>query len=266
VLKPRIAASHYLNSAPLIWSFIHGPHQSAVELIDAVPSKCAQLLERHEVDAALVPVIEYQRIPNLRVIRNVCVGSQRRVRSVVLVSKKEDLHDVRTVALDESSRTSATLIKVIFREFIRTEPQWNSTPPPLAEMLSANDAALIIGDPAMTTAHDGLQVFDLATLWEERTGFGFVFAMWMTHVESAQHLVDIDFAEVRDQGLESINEIVDEYQQSIPLPWDELIRYLTENISYYPDPKMRAGLDLYFELAHKHDLIPSVRPLLFMDK
>ena len=58
----RLAASSYLNSAPLIWSFLYGPHQGSVDFIEAVPARCAQLLAESSVEGALVPVIEYQRI------------------------------------------------------------------------------------------------------------------------------------------------------------------------------------------------------------
>ena len=262
-MKPRIAASHYLNSAPLIWSLLKGPHKSDVELIDAVPSRCAQLLGRREVDVALVPVIEYQRMPEVLVVPDVCVGSRQRVRSVVLASKKQDLRDVRSVALDESSRTSATLVKILFKEFIGIEPQWNSTTPPLSEMLSGNDAALIIGDPAMTFAREGLYIFDLATLWHEHTGLGFVFAMWMTNKEASDQVSQIDFREARDSGLAHIEDIVAEYRALIPLSAGDLTEYLTENISYSLDANMRTGLLRYFELAHKHELIPALKPLNF---
>ena len=265
-MKPRIAASHYLNSAPLIWSFLHGQDKDHVELRDAVPAECAQLLSSSAADVALVPVIEYQRIPNLQVVPDVCVGSRKRVRSVLLVTNQRDLRDVRSVALDESSRTSATLIKIIFEEFLRTEPLWHPAAPNLPAMLRGNDAALIIGDPAMNFEREGLYVFDLATLWHELTGHGFVFAMWMTRPESKGRLAGIDFAAVRDFGLHRIEEIVRAYEPVIALSHDELTEYLTENISYSVDANMREGLELYFELAHKRSLIPELKPLRFLSE
>src|ERR1700674_1559921 len=141
--KPRIAASSYLNSAPLIWSFQRSPRKDEVELIEAVPSRCGELLAENLVDVALVPVIEYQRIPELFVVPGVCVGSREKVRSVNLVSKLDELENIRRVALDESSRTSATLVKIIFREFLGFEPEWVSAAPDLKRMLAENDAALI---------------------------------------------------------------------------------------------------------------------------
>ena len=118
-----MAASSYLNTAPLIWSFQSGSQRDGVELrTDAAPARCADLLARGEVEAALVPIIEYQRMTDVRIVPGVCVGSHSAVRSVVLVSKHDDLKDVRRVALDASSRTSQALVKIIFREFLQFEP------------------------------------------------------------------------------------------------------------------------------------------------
>src|SRR5215213_10344730 len=87
---PRVAASSYLNTVPLVWSFMKGARLREVELVsDAAPSKCGDMLARGEVEAALVPVIEYQRVPELVVVPGVCVGSRKSVRSVVLVIKEE---------------------------------------------------------------------------------------------------------------------------------------------------------------------------------
>jgi chorismate dehydratase len=259
----RIAASTYLNSAPLIWSFLHGEGRDRVTLIDAVPARCALLLARAEVDAALVPVIEYQRIQDLVVVPDVCVGSKRRVRSVVLASNCDDLKEIRSVALDESSRTSATLVKIIFREFVGHEPAWSTYSPDLQRMLNENDAALIIGDPGMTFSHEGIRVWDMANLWNEQTGLGFVFAMWMVRREAVNRVRDIDFAAARDEGLSRIEEIVRSYESSLGLSAAEIRTYLTENISFRVDNEMGKGLQLYFELAQKHGLISELKELKF---
>ena len=254
----RIAASTYLNSAPLIWSFVHGSKRGTVDFTDAVPARCAQLLAQDEVDAALVPVIEYERIPGGALVPNVCVGSREEVLSVVLVSKNAQLENIRSVALDESSRTSATLVKIIFREFLGREAEWTTRSPHLDEMLDRNDAALIIGDPGMTFPRTGLKVWDMASLWRNYTGLGFVFAMWMVRNEK----IDVDFAGARDEGVTRIDEIVDAYKNKIPQV--DLRKYLTENIVYRLDGSMERGMQLYFELAHKHQLIERVKALRYI--
>src|SRR5688572_21238491 len=125
VQTPRISASSYSNTAPLIWSFLYGTNHGKVEMIlDNAPARSAELLAQDRVDAALVPVIAYQLIDRLRLFPNVCVGARERVRSVCLVTKGEALEDVRTVSLDVSSKTSVALTKIIFREFLGFEPEW----------------------------------------------------------------------------------------------------------------------------------------------
>ncbi|MEP6921349.1 MAG: menaquinone biosynthesis protein [bacterium] len=259
-----MAASSYLNSAPLIWSFARGGQKDVVKLTDAVPSRCADLLAQSLVDVALVPVIEYQRISDVHLVPDVCVGSSEAVRSVVLATRVPDLRDIRSVALDESSRTSSLLVKVIFREFIKSEPQWIPAQPDLQRMLVENDAALIIGDPGMTFARDGLRVFDMASLWREHTGLGFVFAMWMIREQAAAATRTIDFKAACEEGLKHTQQIIDYYEPFLGLPRSELQTYLTKNITFFLDAELRAGLNLYYELAHKHGLIESVKPLQFI--
>lgn len=222
------------------------------------------MLERGEVDAALVPVIEYQRISDIAIIPDVCVGSKTAVRSVVLATRKNNLKKIERVALDESSRTSAALVKIIFREFLGFEPQWKTAAPDLKSMLMDADAALIIGDPAMKISRDQFRVFDLAALWHEFTGLGFVFAMWMARRDSVEKIRAIDFVAARDEGLANLDRVIRDYPHPIDLSNDETRQYLNENIVFQVDEEMRKGLTTYFELAQKHELVDRVRPIEFI--
>ncbi len=272
---PRISASSYSNTAPLIWSFLYGANHGKVEIIlDNAPARSAELLSQSRVDAALVPVIAYQFIENVHLIPDVCVGARESVRSVCLVTDGRDLQDVRSVALDISSKTSVILTKIIFREFMGFEPVWRDAEPDLEKMLADADCALLIGDPALSIGEYGRRnadpapksniqhprSFDLAELWREHTGLGFVFAMWMTRNEKCE----IDFAAARDEGLAHLEEIVSNYAPEIGLSRSDMIQYLSENISYSADDLMLRGMELYFELAAKNGLISEDKPLLFV--
>jgi chorismate dehydratase len=255
--SPRISASSYSNTAPLVWSFLYGKNHGNIEIIlDTAPARSAELLAQDRVDAALVPVIAYQMIDDVRLIPDVCVGAKKRVRSVCLITKGGDLEDVKTLALDTSSRTSVALTKIVFREFLASEPKWLDARPDIDEMLSHADAALLIGDPALKISSGSeYRVFDLAELWHQKTGLGFVFAMWMTRRDKCE----IDFAAARDEGIAHIDEISTNYGSEIGLNRDEMKTYLTENISFAPDDSMISGMQLYFELANKIGLIDSIR-------
>ena len=280
--SPRISASSYSNTAPLIWSFLYGSQHGRVEIIlDNAPSRSADLLSQDRVDAALVPVIAFQQLEGVRLIPDVCVGAREKVRSVALVTRGEEIADVRTVALDVSSKTSVVLTKIIFREFLGFEPEWRDAAPNLDAMLDSSDCALLIGDPALSISDVGLgnadlgstiksenrnprsqiRKFDLAELWHQYTGLGFVFAMWMTKKAACP----IDFAAARDEGLTHINEIAANYTPEIGLSANELTTYLSENISYTIDDPMQRGMELYFELAGKCGLVERVKPLRYQN-
>ena len=265
IKKMRISASSYSNTAPLIWSFLYGSQRGKYELIlDNAPARSAALLVENRIDAALVPVIQYQRITDVYLVPDVCVGAQEKVRSVCLVTNGIDLPQVKTVALDVSSRTSVALTKIIFREFYDLAPEYKDAKPDVAAMLAENDCALLIGDPALTIDETEYRKFDLVEVWRKFTGFGFVFAMWMTNADKIESARQIDFAAARDEGLNNLDQIAANYQSQIKLAPEDLKKYLSENISYTINDKMRQGMELYFKLARKIGLIEEELPVKYL--
>ena len=249
---------------------MYGSQHGRVEIIlDNAPARSAELLSQDRVDAALVPVIAYQMLEDVRLIPDVCVGAKEKVRSVALITRGMDLADVRSVSLDTSSKTSVVLTKILFREFLGFEPDWRDVAPDIDAMLESSDCALLIGDPALRIADpnpkskiQNLKSYDLAELWRTHTGLGFVFAMWMTKRDKCP----IDFAAARDEGVGHLSEIVANYQAEIGLETGDLTQYLSENISYAVDDSMRAGMELYFDLAAKCGLIGSARPITYLEQ
>lgn len=257
---PRISASSYSNTAPLVWPFLYGSQRGKVELImDNAPARSAELLSQGRVEAALVPVIAYHSMPDVKLVSNVCVGAKEKVRSVCLVTREMDIKDARSVSLDTSSRTSIALAKILFREFFSAEPEWRDAEPDVDAMLAASDAALVIGDPALRLSFDDrYRTFDVVELWRANTGLGFIFAMWMGRERMA-----IDFESVRDEGLVHVSEIAANYANDFDIARQELATYLRENIAFTPTAEMLQGMDLYFQLAGRHGLIES-RPIEYL--
>ena len=272
--KPYIAASSYLNAAPLCYSFVFGEQRNRCEFLsDAAPSRCAEMLAEGRADAALIPAIEYQRISGLKVAPDACVASRREVRSVLLASRVP-LERVRTVALDNSSRTSAALIQIILGHFYGVEASYGQSPPRLVDMLESNDAALIIGDPAMLIDRSSLYVYDLAEEWRKHTELPFVFAFWAIRADSTawpgspvrnnDEEDRIDFIAAKFEGLAHTEELAKIYSERLGLPSSDLFSYLTENISYDLDEECLRGLRLYYELAYQCALIAEPRDLVFL--
>ena len=184
------------------------------------------------------------------------------------------MRDVKSIALDISSKTSVALTKIIFREFLNIEPVYRHAKPDLDAMLADSDCALLIGDPALMISdlsedqrpktEDRIRKFDLAETWKSFTGFGFVFAMWMANRDKAAAARQIDFAAARDEGLAHLDEIISNYETEITLTRPDFRKYLSENISYRIDDSMMKGLELYHKLAYQNGLCESRKELNFI--
>ncbi len=272
----RIAASTYLNSAPLVYSFAQGSLRKRFTFIgDAAPSRCAAMLAAGQCEVALIPVIEYQRISGLRILPEIAVASKDRVRSVILAARRP-LNEAQIVTLDTSSRTSQALVKILFQRRYGTLPHFLERTPDAKinceNMLEDGDAALVIGDPAMRLAASarqmGAQIYDLAEEWRAMTGLPFVFAVWAVReevLEDAPNLVR-DFIAAREEGVGRIEQIASQYAIDLELPHDDLLGYLRDNVNFDLDEENIAGLRRYFSLAHECGLIEEAREIRFAFK
>ncbi|MFY9221251.1 MAG: menaquinone biosynthesis protein [Blastocatellia bacterium] len=271
--KLKVAASTYLNSAPLIYSFLQGSlKDSCYFLGNTAPARCADLLKENLVDVALIPVIEYQRINNICLIADVSVSAKELVRSVILVSKYP-INKISTVALDISSRTSATLVKIILEKFYSIKPHYITSAPNLADMLKTSDSALLIGDPAITVELNNYHVYDLAQEWRKFTGLPFVFALWAVNNHWSDNKIDRNyldltklFVEAKKEGLNNLENIAKEYSHNLNISSESLLGYLTSNVNYDLDKENLAGLTHFYKLAAEQGLILENRPIKFFTK
>src|SRR5271163_1443474 len=116
----RIGAVNYLNTKPLI----HELEQLAptAELILDYPSRLADQMRLGQLDVALIPVIEFFRGQNYSLVPGMSIASDGAVLSVTLFSRVP-WANIRRVALDEGSRTSAALTQVILRKRYEIQPE-----------------------------------------------------------------------------------------------------------------------------------------------
>ncbi|KAF0227284.1 MAG: hypothetical protein FD167_4846 [bacterium] len=272
--KLKIAASTYLNSAPLIYSFLKGSLKNTCQFLgDTAPARCADLLRENLVDVALIPVIEYQSIKQIYLIPDIAVAAKEFVQSVILVTKCP-INKLETVTLDTSSRTSATLIKIILEKFYQVKPKYITTQPNLTEMLKQSDAALIIGDPAIKIRkehYQTYQIYDLAEEWRKFTSLPFVFACWAINLpwsDNQNSLSRFDiislFTQAKEEGLGLLGEIAKDYSRSLEIGDNLLLDYLTNSVNYDLDEENLAGLTLFYKLAFECGLIKENRIIEFI--
>jgi len=264
--KLRIAAISFLNTAPLMWDFEHTELGREFEIVSTVPSECAEMLRTGAADIGIVPVVAYTYIPDLRIIPNIAIAAKGSVRSILLVSKVP-LEEVRTVAADTSSRTSVALARVLFRKWMGGAREFTSMPPLLNVMLECCDAALIIGDPALTVDRTRYVCYDLAEEWKRLTERPFVFAVWAVRAGALQE-TDLDLVKVfqqsRDHGLANVGTLAREWAPRVGISEQGVRTYLTENIDYSLDDENLAGLELFLKYAVECGVLPAMKPLEFV--
>jgi chorismate dehydratase len=257
----RLSVVQYLNTVPLVWGMLHGEQRGKFELQLSVPSGCADAIAQRQADVGIVPSIEYQRLDGVEILPGMSIASKREVKSVVLLSKMP-LAKVQTVALDESSRPSAALVRILMHKFYSRRVSFSPAAPEPGEMLRRADAALLIGDPALTYRGPAA-VYDLAGEWRKFTGLPFVFALWMGHSGAGLSRHVAEFTASLDFGLAHIDDIAAEYAPKLGMTPSAVKVYLTRNIDYSLDEENQQGLKLFYKLAHEVGIIPAEKELLF---
>jgi chorismate dehydratase len=259
-----------------MWDFEH-PTAGNRKLLESfefeytVPSKCAQALLDGTADIGIIPSITFVTIPGLAILPDVAIASKNKVRSILLVLNKP-IEQVRTVALDTSSRTSVCLTKILLSKFF-PGPQraYVGMEPNVEQMLATCDAGLVIGDPALQVDRSKYKAMDLAEEWKRLTGKPFVFAFWAVRMAALSEwpkkyeLADV-FCQSRDHGLEpnNVDFLARQWAPKIGLTEDMVHEYLTENIHYHLDAENVEGLELFYRNAAELKLIgdtPSLRML-----
>lgn len=257
----RIGAVSYLNSKPLIEGLADALPSASLRL--DVPSRLADELQKGRLDVALIPSVEAFFDPDYVIVSDACVATHGPVLSVKLYSRVPP-GEIQTLALDEGSRTSACLTKVILHEQFGVQPKIETLPLHRGTEATPADAILLIGDRAMHAPAESFHtVWDLGEEWLRWTGLPFVFAMWVARRDTDLRGVGEALSAVRDLGLTRIGEIARRESGPLGLSTEMAQRYLTRNLHFRLGPAERQGLRLFHELAAEQGLVPEGSRLQF---
>jgi chorismate dehydratase len=259
----RLGAVEYLNTKPLVYGLDRNPR---FDIRYDVPSRCAALLHDGAVDLGLIPSIEYLRGPvPYWIVPGLAITSRGPVASVAMYTRR-DPKDVRTIAMDTSSRTSVALVTVILHRVFGVRPQAAPTAPDLDRMLAGADAALIIGDNALLLDHEaaGVTKVDLGEVWTGSTGLPFVYAFW-TGREAAVTAEDVAALQRALADGERHPDEIGRAYFSEPARQALAARYLRDNIKYHFGADERAGVELFYRYAAELGLVPSAGELRFYE-
>lgn len=258
----RIGAVGYLNARPLTWALDRRPERWQIRY--DLPSVCARLLQSGEVDLGLVPSIAYLSAPDYKLVPGIGIGSRGPVASVALYTRLP-LDRIRTIALDTSSRTSVTLVRVLCHHRFGIAPAFIDHGPDLAAMTSTYDAGLLIGDPAFDADHAalGLQKIDLGEEWTAMTGLPFVYAAWTGRAGAVTSSDVVALQVAKSRGVQSADVVAAEYGAGDPARTARASAYLRDNVTYSLGRDEAAGLQLFLDYAAELGLAPGRRVLEF---
>lgn len=251
----RVSLVDFLNSRPLAWGLLHEP-PPGVEVSRDLPSVCAARLASGEADVGLIPSIEYQRIPGLKVVPGLGIAASSEVRSVLLVSDVSR-ERIGSVALDPASRTSAALTRILLKRSYGIAPEYR-------EGAGKADARLIIGDPALKARLNGHVVLDLAAEWRAFSGHPFVFAFWAVRAGAATPGVAAMLRRSFEASQAHFGAMVREESAASGLSEAVVEDYLRHALHFELDAGDLEGLALFYRLAAEEGLVPAARPVEFI--
>jgi len=278
----RLGAVGYLNARPLV----HGLDRMArFDVRYDLPSECARLLHSGATDLGLIPSIEYLRGGPYAIVPDLCIASRGPVASVAIYTTKP-MADVRSIAMDTSSRTSVALVSVLCEKLFKIAPRLESRGPDLRDMLAHADAALIIGDNALFLDHTTVRLkpdattelgathvvsgfsrtvekIDLGSEWTGMTGLPFVYAFWAGRPDAVR-AGDVDALTLaRDEGVQQACAIARAHFPDSPERQAVGARYLRDNIKYYLGGEERAALEMFYRYAAEAGVVPDAGALRF---
>jgi chorismate dehydratase len=259
----RLGAVSYLNTKPLVWGLAE--RLPDAELSFDLPSRLAEQLATGKLDIALIPSVEAFQDPGYRTVSNACIATRGPVWSVKLFGRVLP-EQVRTLALDEGSRTSAALVKILLAEQYGIYPRCEPLPMTAGPNDTTADAVLLIGDRAIHEPPGPWSfVWDLGDAWTRWTELPFVFAMWTARAGLSEEWLltaNLALTASRDEGLHHLTEIAEREASGVRLTPEACFGYLNNNLYFRFGRRELAGLRQFYQRAARLQLAPAGLPWL----
>lgn len=254
----RIGVIDFVNALPLARGLERG--DAEVELVRSRPGVLADRLRFGELDAALIPAVEFFRGVGA-VVPGPCIGSRGPVASIRFLARRP-LPEIDRVLVDRGSRTSVAMLRLLLERMHRLSPDFHIYRPDPAHPFRGPggeeaDAALVIGDLALELRPDPAWTdIDLGDWWHGAFHRPFVYAVWAARDEERAAELTERLQESHRAGERELPLICEEVAARKGWPEPRVHEYFTKNLSYRLDDEAVAGLRLFHRLCVESYLAP----------
>lgn len=247
--KISVSIVNYTNTLPFKWALKRSEFLKSIDLQEDIPSICAQKLKYKQVDIALVPVALLAELDQYYIETDYCIGANGKVDSVKLYSPVP-LDQIKSITLDYQSKSSITLTKVLVKFFWKLNVTFLDAKPGFEEDIKNTNAAVIIGDRTFGLEGKHAYEFDLAEEWKTFTGLPFVFAAWVSTEKLPEEFI-ATFNKVLKNGMDNIEQAVEEDYAIKNLSKEDTLTYLTQRIDYKLTDDKRKALSLFLDYINR---------------
>lgn len=248
-LSRKIVLVNYLNSKPFEYGLKNHDVNSGFDIITTTPAQCAALYEDYTSDIALVPVGALRQFSDYKIITDFCIGCDGEVRTVCIFSN-EKLENCTRLLLDNHSRTSVLLSKLVIEEYLNLNLSYH--PLNVTDyVMNEGDAVLMIGDKVFEHENKFRYKYDLGSLWKEWTGLPFVFAVWIARENKINAITVQELNESFQYGIAHLPQIIQKESNEHL----DLYYYFSNNIQYMLDENKRSALQLFLEKSARFNQI-----------
>ena len=255
----------YLNCFPIYYPIEQKIISLPVDIVKGTPAKLNSEYSLGRLDITPISSIEYIRnYHNSLILPHVSISAIGRVDSIILFSKYpiEELTG-KKIALTVSSSTSVVLLKIILSRLVQVQPEYLTAEPNLEKMMQDNDAALLIGDDALSAKLDSndYYTYDLGELWDSLTKLPMVYALWVinknTIVDYPEFCETIRYGFIKAKEWSTANNslLIDKACKAYPYE-PQLIKGYFNTIKYDLTEPYLEGLLRFYQYAWEIGAIP----------
>lgn len=233
--KIRVSAVSYTNTLPFLQGINSSPVKEQIELSLDYPSRCAQKVINDEADLGIIPIAALVDLPHYYIIGDYCIGSDGAVDSVFVFSQKP-IHEIKTILLDNQSRTSNGLARILLKYHWKIDVEIRTD--------GEADARVLIGDRTFGQKETVPYYYDLGLVWKEFTGLPFAYALWVANKE-----LPTDFTYAFNAALaDGVSHSEDVIADLPAIPNFDYKTYLTENLNFNLTKEKLEAVQKYLQL------------------